>query len=62
MRPLTADRPKGLQLVDGIPLLRHIMNAFATVGLNDFILAAGYRADRIREFVDESPENSSLQS
>jgi glucose-1-phosphate thymidylyltransferase len=49
MRPLTADRPKGLVRVAGQPLLSHAFDAVLSVGVDRLIAVVGYRADDIVE-------------
>ena len=39
-------------LINGKPILWHIMNIYATQGFNDFIVATGYKGEVISEWVD----------
>ena len=48
----TADKPKPMVLIDGKPILWHIMNIYAKQGLSDFIVATGYKGEVIAEWVD----------
>lgn len=43
----TENKPKSMVLIDGKPILWHLMNIFSQQGHNDFILALGYRSDVI---------------
>ena len=43
----TIDKPKPMVLVNGKPILWHIMNIFAHQGLTDFVVATGYRGEVI---------------
>lgn len=47
LMPLTADRPKCMVVLDGRPLLHHLLRSLRSVGLEDIVVVAGYRADRI---------------
>ncbi len=50
MSELTANMPKPLVEVAGKPLIWYIMNIYAAHGYNDFIVAAGYKAEKIKEY------------
>ena len=47
----TADKPKPMVPIDGKPILWHIMNIFAKQGLNDFVVATGYKGEVISDWV-----------
>jgi glucose-1-phosphate cytidylyltransferase len=47
----TADKPKPMVSIDGKPILWHIMNIYAKQGLNDFVIATGYKGEVISEWV-----------
>jgi glucose-1-phosphate cytidylyltransferase len=47
--PDTAELPKPLLTVAGVPILEHVMGIYAAQGHRRFVLAAGYRADMIAE-------------
>jgi len=47
----TADKQKPMVLIDGKPILWHLMNVFSQQGINEFILALGYRSDVIKRWV-----------
>jgi glucose-1-phosphate cytidylyltransferase len=46
----TVIRPKPMVEIGGKPILWHIMNIFATHGVNEFIIALGYKAEYIKEY------------
>lgn len=46
----TADKPKPMVLLDGKPILWHLMNIYAKQGFNDFVVAAGYKGEAISEW------------
>lgn len=48
MRPLTADRPKGLVEVCGKPLLSHVFETLCEMGVTKLVVIVGYRGDQIR--------------
>jgi len=46
----TVLRPKPMIEIGGKPILWHIMNIYAAHGVNEFIIALGYKADLIKEY------------
>ncbi len=46
----TTDKPKPMIEVGGFPLLWHIMKNFSVFGVNEFVIAAGYRSDVIKNY------------
>lgn len=48
----TSDKPKPMVLLDDKPLIWHLMNIYAQQGFIDFVIAAGYKAEVIRHWVD----------
>ncbi len=46
----TVARPKPMVEIGGKPILWHIMNIFAAHGVDEFIVALGYRAEVIKEY------------
>jgi glucose-1-phosphate cytidylyltransferase len=46
----TISRPKPMVEIGGKPILWHIMNICAAQGINDFIIALGYKAEYIKEY------------
>lgn len=60
--PLTDDLPKPMLPVAGVPILVHLMQLFADQGHTEFVLAAGYRQDVIRDhFGNATPEGWQVQ-
>lgn len=59
--PYTMDLPKPLLDVAGEPILRHVMAIYAEQGFDDFVLAAGFRADLIEEFAATLPHEWSVE-
>jgi glucose-1-phosphate cytidylyltransferase len=43
-------RPKPMVEIGGRPILWHIMNIYARYGINEFIIALGYKAEIIKEY------------
>ncbi|WP_302082669.1 sugar phosphate nucleotidyltransferase [Salinibaculum rarum] len=60
LRPLTDDRPKGLVEVAGKPLLTHVFETLADLGVESIVVVVGYRGDAIREYYDSSFEGIPL--
>ncbi len=46
----TVLRPKPMIEIGGKPILWHIMNIYAAHGVNEFIIALGYKAEVIKEY------------
>jgi len=46
----TVSRPKPMVEIGGMPILWHIMKMYAEAGLNEFIIALGYRGEVIKSF------------
>lgn len=49
LRPLTADRPKGLVEVAGQSLLSHVFETLVDLGVSEIVVVVGYRGEDIRE-------------
>ena len=47
----TADKPKPMVTLGGKPILWHLMNIYAKQGLNEFVVATGYRGNVISDWV-----------
>jgi glucose-1-phosphate thymidylyltransferase len=60
LRPLTAERPKGLVDVAGKPLLTHVFETLVSLGVTELVVVVGYRADDIREHYDNSFEGTPI--
>lgn len=50
LREETEFRPKPMVEVGGRPVLWHIMKNLSSYGINDFIVATGYKSDMIKEY------------
>ena len=59
MRPLTADKPKGLVEVAGKPLLSHVFDALAPV-VSEYVVIVGYRGEDIREYYGDRYDGTSI--
>jgi glucose-1-phosphate cytidylyltransferase len=59
--PHTAEVPKPLMEVAGVPVLHHVMDIYASQGFCDFVLAAGYKADLVAAFADGLPTDWHVQ-
>lgn len=46
----TVARPKPMVEIGGKPILWHIMNIFSAYGVDEFVLALGYRAEFVKEY------------
>jgi glucose-1-phosphate cytidylyltransferase len=46
----TSLRPKPMVTVGGRPILWHIMNIYGAAGINEFVLALGYKGEMIKEY------------
>lgn len=49
----TALRPKPMVEIGDRPILWHIMELYASHGLNEFVVACGYKGDVIRQYFSE---------
>jgi glucose-1-phosphate cytidylyltransferase len=47
----TEDKPKPMVLINGQPILWHLMNIFSLQGFNDFIISTGYKSEVIEKWV-----------
>ena len=48
----TADKPKPMIMLNGRPMLWHVMNIFAKQGFNEFVILLGYKGYLIKEFFE----------
>jgi glucose-1-phosphate cytidylyltransferase len=55
----TTVRPKPMVEIGGMPILWHIMKFYASFGLKDFIICAGYKQHMIKEFFFNYSMNTS---
>ncbi|MXR53066.1 NTP transferase domain-containing protein [Halovenus sp. WSH3] len=60
MRPLTAEKPKGLVEVAGKPLLTHVFETLTALDVRELIVVIGYRGDQIREHYGGSFEGTPI--
>ena len=57
----TADKPKPMVEIGGRPMLWHIMNIFAAHGIEEFIIALGYKGEVVKQyFLNYHAVNSDL--
>ena len=50
LREETEYKPKPMVEIGGHPILWHLMKIYASQGINDFVVALGYKGDVIREY------------
>ena len=50
----TDDKPKPMVLINGQPILWHLMNVFSLQGFNDFIISTGYKSEIIEKWVSKN--------
>jgi glucose-1-phosphate cytidylyltransferase len=58
--PHTIELPKPLLEVGGRPVLGHVMEIYANQGFTDFVLAAGFKVEKIEEFAKTLPSEWSV--
>ncbi len=46
----TVSRPKPMVEIGGKPILWHIMHSYSVHGINEFVIAVGYKAEVIKEY------------
>src|SRR5690606_19439102 len=51
----TVARPKPMVEIGGKPVLWHIMSHYAAYGLDEFVVALGYKGESIREYFQSHP-------
>ena len=49
----TKSKPKPMILLGKFPILFHILKIYEQNGINDFILALGYKGNKIKEFFNK---------
>jgi len=47
----TEDKPKPMVLINGKPIIWHLMNIFSLQGFNEFIISTGYKSEVIENWV-----------
>lgn len=50
LNPLTSNKPKCMVRIGGKPILEHQVQAYASAGIKDIIIVAGYKLDEVKEF------------
>jgi glucose-1-phosphate cytidylyltransferase len=50
----TESKPKPMVLIDDKPILWHLMNIFSQQGLDEFVLALGYKSEVIKQWLFEN--------
>ena len=58
----TTDKPKPMVLVDGQPIIWHLMDIFASQGLTEFIIATGYKGEVIHDWVESLDTSWSISA
>lgn len=58
----TTDKPKPMVPINGKPILWHIMSIYAQQGLNDFVVATGYKGEVISQWVDSLEINWNIET
>jgi glucose-1-phosphate cytidylyltransferase len=58
----TSDKPKPMVEISGKPMLWHIMSIFAKQGVTEFVIAAGYKAEVINNWIKTVGEPWKIQS
>ena len=53
MLPLTLDKPKVLIEINGKPFLWYMLENLKKAGVMDYAIVAGYKQEKIREFLKE---------
>ena len=46
----TQTKPKPMVLINGKPLIWHLMNVFSLQGFRDFVISSGYKSEVIEEW------------
>lgn len=59
--PHTVDLPKPLLEVAGRPVLRHVMEIYASQGFTDFVLATGYKHELLAAFAEGLPDTWNVE-
>jgi glucose-1-phosphate cytidylyltransferase len=57
----TSDKPKPMVEIAGKPILWHLMSIFARQGINEFIVATGYKSEIIHQWAKTIKEPWSIQ-
>ena len=54
LRPLTESTPKPLVPIKGKPILSYLLSHIQRSGIKKIVIAAGYKAEKIRDFFDKN--------
>ena len=59
---VTGETPKPMILINGIPLIQHIINHYSHYGFNDFVICTGYKSEVIEDhFLNNMPDEISIK-
>ncbi|MBL4885815.1 MAG: phosphocholine cytidylyltransferase family protein [Planctomycetaceae bacterium] len=61
LRPITADQPKCLTEVDGIPILERLVDCLCQQGFARLVVVVGYLEHNIREFLGEQRDGLTIE-
>src|SRR6266550_6594155 len=50
LRGVLSDRPKSMALIGGVPFLQLLLQRLKSQGVEEVVLATGYRAEQIEDF------------
>ena len=59
---MTDEVPKPMIMINGIPLIQHVINHYNHYGFNDFIICTGYKSEVIEDyFLNNMPDEMSIK-
>jgi len=58
----TSDKPKPMVEISGKPILWHLMSIFAKQGINEFIVATGYKSEVIHDWAETIKESWNIKA
>ena len=58
----TENKPKPMVLLDGKPIIWHLMGIYARQGFSDFVIATGYKSEVIHEWVSKLNTDWKIQA
>lgn len=61
LNPLTKKLPKPLIPVNGIPILTHLISYLELCGFRRFVIAAGYKSEKIFEYFEHHHKNLEIE-
>ena len=50
----TEDKPKPMVMIDGKPIIWHLMNIFSLQGFKEFVISTGYKSEVIEQWVQSN--------